>query len=71
MTTETQNILRAAMALPDSERLLLAEELLEASSPEADPCTEEEFAADLDRRAAECVRDPSIAIPLSDLLRED
>jgi putative addiction module component (TIGR02574 family) len=71
MTTETQDILRAAMALPAVERILLAEELLEATSLDTDPCTEEEFAAELDRRAAECARDPSITIPLSDLLHED
>jgi putative addiction module component (TIGR02574 family) len=71
MTTETRDILRAAMALPDAERMLLVEELLEGISPDLDPCTEEEFAAELDRRSAECRRDPSITIPLSDLLQED
>jgi hypothetical protein len=59
MTTETQDIFRAAMALPEAERILLADELLEA-----------EFAVELDRRAAECRRDPSITIPLSGLVQE-
>jgi putative addiction module component (TIGR02574 family) len=70
MTAETQAILNAALALPEAERILLAEQLLEALSPEAGPCTEEEFAAELDRRAAEYDRDPSIAISLSDVLQE-
>ena len=71
MTAETQAILSAALALPEAERILLAEQLLEALSPEAESCTEEEFAAELDRRSAEYDRDPSIAIPLSEVLRED
>jgi putative addiction module component (TIGR02574 family) len=71
MTTETQHILRAAMALPEAERILLVEELLELISPEPEPCTDEQFAAELDRRAAECARNPSIAIALSDLLKDD
>jgi hypothetical protein len=45
--------------------------LLETISPDPGPCTEEEFAAELDRRAAEYARDPSITISLSDLLQED
>jgi putative addiction module component (TIGR02574 family) len=71
MTAETQAILRAALALPEAERILLADELLEAISPDPGPCTEEEFAAELDRRAADCERDPSLAIPLSDVLKEN
>jgi putative addiction module component (TIGR02574 family) len=71
MTAETQAILNAALALPEAERVLLAEQFLEAFFPEPGPCTEEEFTAELDRRAAELDRDPSIAIPLSDVLKED
>jgi putative addiction module component (TIGR02574 family) len=71
MTAETQAILKAVLALPETERMLLTDELLEAISPDVRPLTEEEFAAELDRRAAEIERDPSMGIPLSDVLQED
>lgn len=71
MTAETKAILNAALALPEAERVLLAEELLEVLSPEPGQGTDEEFAAELDRRAAEFERDPSIAISLSDVLQEE
>jgi putative addiction module component (TIGR02574 family) len=71
MTAETQAILNAALALPEPERILLAEQLLEAISPDAESDTEEDFAAELDRRAAECEREPSCTIALADVLKED
>ncbi len=71
MTAETQAILKAALALPEAERILLTDMLLNAMSPDAEACTEDDFAAELDRRAAECEKDPSMAVPLWDALGED
>ena len=71
MTAETQAILKAALALPEAERILLADILLDAISPDAEACSEEEFAAELDRRAAECEKDPSLAVPLWEAIGED
>jgi putative addiction module component (TIGR02574 family) len=69
MSPETKAIFDAALALPETERALLAE-LLEESlppPPEFEEVTEEEFLAELERRRAEYERDPSIGIPLSEL----
>jgi putative addiction module component (TIGR02574 family) len=71
MTPQTEAVLQAALALPETERLLLVERLMETLPPECDEVTEEEFIAELDRRRAEMERDPSVGIPLSDVLKEE
>ena len=53
MTTQNQAIFDAALALPESERTLLVERLLESLSPEPDEVTDDEFFAELERRRAE------------------
>jgi putative addiction module component (TIGR02574 family) len=71
MTAKTRAVLKAALALPPAERMLLAEELLEVLSPQVKRMTESEFAAELDRRFAEYEKDPSTAIPLSEVLSKE
>ncbi len=72
MTSQTQALFDAAMALPEDERWLLVERLLETFPPPPDEdLTEEEFAAELDRRAAEIAKDPSQAIPWQDVVMDD
>src|SRR5947209_5591655 len=63
MSTEMQAILDAALALPEGERELLVGCLLESLSPGADEMSDDEFYAELERRAAELEQDPSTAIP--------
>jgi putative addiction module component (TIGR02574 family) len=63
MSNETQSILSAALALPEAERLWLVEHLMETLPPDTDDRTDEEFAAEMDRRWEEFQRDPSSAIP--------
>lgn len=63
MTSQTQAALEAAMALPEAERLLLVERLLATLPPDQDDRTDEELAAELDRRWTEFERDPSSAVP--------
>jgi len=64
---QTQAILQAALALPEAERELLVECLLESLDPPGEVMTDEEFAAELDRRVAELDADPSKAIPWSEV----
>jgi putative addiction module component (TIGR02574 family) len=64
MTSQTQAVFDAAMALPEDERWLLVERLMDTLPPPLDEDrTAEEFAAELDRRWAEFQKDPSTAVP--------
>jgi putative addiction module component (TIGR02574 family) len=70
MNPENQAIFDAALALPENERALLAERLLESLSPESAELTDDELFAELERRHAEYKQDPSTAIPWSELKQE-
>ena len=52
MAPETQALLDEAVKLPEAERLLLAERLLESLSPEEN-VTDDELFAELERRRTE------------------
>jgi putative addiction module component (TIGR02574 family) len=67
MNAQTQRILDEALALPQAERALLLERLLESTSPEEEEMTDEELFAELERRHGEVEQDPSVAIPWSEL----
>jgi putative addiction module component (TIGR02574 family) len=73
MNTDVKTILAAALALPDADRAMIAERLLESLPSEADvdSMTDEEFAAELERRRQEYARDPSVAIPWSEFRWDD
>jgi putative addiction module component (TIGR02574 family) len=60
-----QTVFEAAMALSEDERWVLVERLMETlpPPPEAEEMTDEEFAAELNRRWAEFQQDPSSAVP--------
>jgi putative addiction module component (TIGR02574 family) len=68
MSNPHQAIHDAAMALPEAERILLVERLLESLSDEAEELTDDALFAELERRRQEFERDPSVAIPWSDVL---
>jgi putative addiction module component (TIGR02574 family) len=70
MNPQNQAVFDAALALPEEERALLAERLLETLSPETNDQTDDELAAELDRRFAEYQRDPSVAVPWSEIKRQ-
>ncbi len=53
MSDQNQQVFNAALGLPEAERALLAERLLESLGPELEELTEDELAAELDRRRAE------------------
>jgi putative addiction module component (TIGR02574 family) len=67
MTTQTQAILDAALALPEAERLALMEQLLEVSSPDLEELNDDELYAELERRRAEVHAGTAKGIPWSEL----
>jgi putative addiction module component (TIGR02574 family) len=69
MISDTQSIYQAALALPDAERLKLAERLMESLPPSEDELGECEFVAELDRRFAEIEKDPTSGIPWTEIKR--
>jgi putative addiction module component (TIGR02574 family) len=70
MSSQTESVYQAAMALPDAERLMLVERLMETLPSSEDELSEDEFIAELDRRFAEIQKDPSVGIPWSEIERE-
>jgi putative addiction module component (TIGR02574 family) len=69
MENQFEAILKAALALPETQRVLLIDELVESLPPDTGPYSDEEITAELERRWAEFERDPSIAIPWSEVKR--
>ena len=67
MSPQTQALLDAALALPEADRALLVEGLLDSLSEEGDDRTDEELVAELDRRRAEMADGTDPGIPASDL----
>jgi putative addiction module component (TIGR02574 family) len=68
MSNESQNILTAALALPETERLWLVERLMDTLPADTDELTDDELFAELERRRAEVEKDPSMAIPWKDVV---
>jgi putative addiction module component (TIGR02574 family) len=69
MSDRFQTILDAALALPEAERVVLIDELLESLPPDTGPLSDEEMLAELERRHAEVEKDPSLAIPWEEVKR--
>ncbi len=69
MSDQFESILKAALALPEMQRVLLIDELVESLPPETGPYSEEEITVELERRWAEFEKDPSLAIPWSEVKR--
>jgi|HubBroStandDraft_6_1064221.scaffolds.fasta_scaffold4433664_2 putative addiction module component (TIGR02574 family) len=67
MSTNTQAILDAALALPDDDREMIVERLLESLPLTTDGLDDEALSAELRRRKAEHERDPSVAQPWSEI----
>ncbi len=73
MTTAAAELLAAALKLSPEEREDVAEELLHSLEPpesDIDRMTDEEFEAELNRRAEELRRDPSAGIPWEEARRQ-
>jgi putative addiction module component (TIGR02574 family) len=70
MTTQTQAIFQAALALSEDERVLLVERLLETIPPDPGQLSEDELFAELERRRAEVQAGIAGGIPWSELKEE-
>jgi putative addiction module component (TIGR02574 family) len=70
MTREAAQILSEALRLPESDRAIVARQLLETLSPDSPEILDDELEAELDRRLEEFHRDPATAIPWPELRRE-
>jgi putative addiction module component (TIGR02574 family) len=53
MKNRYEEILKAALALPESERVFLIDDLLESLPPDTGPLSDDEMSAELERRAKE------------------
>jgi putative addiction module component (TIGR02574 family) len=69
MAPETRTLLATVLALPESERDLLVNELLDSLPPGLDEPDDEQLEAELDRRVEEFRRDRSVAVPWSEIRR--
>ena len=72
MGTKGREVLDAALALPEADRALLAEALLDTLAPDLDATSDSDDAleAELDRRFAESARDPGATVSWSELRDE-
>jgi putative addiction module component (TIGR02574 family) len=78
MSPENQAIFDAALDLPEDERAELAELLLDSLPPTPEELardgwvevTDDELFAELERRRAEFEKDPSVAVPWSEIKLE-
>jgi putative addiction module component (TIGR02574 family) len=70
MGPKGRDLLQAALELPEPERAIIAERLLETLSPEDTDPFEDEFAIELDRRLDEAKRDPSTTLSWTELRDE-
>jgi putative addiction module component (TIGR02574 family) len=71
MMTPHQAIFDAALALPETERALLVERLLESLSAESGDLTDDEFGAELERRRTEVEQGIVKPIPWSQVRLEE
>ena len=71
IATQHQAVFDAALALPETERMLLVERLLDSLPADVDDLNDEELLAELDRRRAEIQRDPSIGILWTEVLKPE
>jgi putative addiction module component (TIGR02574 family) len=67
MSPKLQNVVREALTLPEDDRAVLVEELPASLPPENDQLTDDGFYAELERRSEEYKRDPSCAVPWSEV----
>lgn len=70
MDPKSRAVLDAAMELPESDRAIIAETLLDTLAPDIDGLAGDELEAELDRRLREALDDPSATIPWSELKSE-
>ena len=70
MGPKCRDLLHAAIELPEGERAIIAERLLETLAPDDDDPFDDELAVELDRRLDESVKNPSTTLPWTELRDE-
>jgi putative addiction module component (TIGR02574 family) len=69
MSDRFEDILKAALALSEMQRVLLIDELVESLPPETGPYSDEEMLAELERRRAELEQGLVKPIPWEEVRR--
>lgn len=69
MSDRFEDILKAALALSEMQRVLLIDELVESLPPETGPYSDEEMLAELERRHAEVEQGLVKPIPWEEVRR--
>jgi putative addiction module component (TIGR02574 family) len=67
MTATAKSLLESALALPEAERMVIVEGLLESLPEDSVELDDEAFAQELQRRSDEMDKDPSACIPWSEV----
>ena len=67
MDEKSQQVLEAALSLPEEQRASIVEALLQTLPSESDEWDDDELASELDRRLDEALGDPSSTVSWSDL----
>jgi putative addiction module component (TIGR02574 family) len=67
MDQNGQDVLEAALSLPEDDRARIAEALLQTLSADAEDWGDDELASELDRRLEEALSDPTSTVPWSEL----
>jgi putative addiction module component (TIGR02574 family) len=70
MSTQSEQILRSALSLPESERAEIAAALIHSLDPHVDEAVDEAWAAEIERRIATIDRGEVALIPFQDVLAE-
>lgn len=69
MKNQFESILKAALSLPEMQRVLLIDELVESLPPDTGPYSDEEIFAELERRRAELEQGLVKPIPWEEVRR--
>jgi putative addiction module component (TIGR02574 family) len=69
MSEQYESILKAALALPEAERVFLIDDLMESLLPDTGPLSDEEMLAELERRHAEVEQGLVKPIPWEEVRR--
>jgi putative addiction module component (TIGR02574 family) len=67
MDQKSQEVLEAALTLPEGDRARIVEVLLQTLSAETDEREDDELVSELVRRLEEALNDPSSTMPWSEL----
>jgi putative addiction module component (TIGR02574 family) len=67
MDEKSQQVLEAALSLPEDQRASIVEALLQTLPPETNESDDDELASELDRRLDEALADPSTTVSWAEL----